>query len=476
MRGNPVHSPPHARRGPPSAGSTKEGRAIFGTQEQKPARVLMRELLLGDADLRRFVTARVLSRAGDALYPIGLTAAMLHTGYGATEVGFVIAAATGPVVLLMLVGGVLLDRVRPRVPMIVADVARFFLQGGVAVLLWIGRPALWSIVALSLAVGVAQAFFQPGVAAMLRTLAADRIQESNALIRTAEAVVALTAPALAGLVVAVSGGSAVIAVDALSFAVSGYLLWRIRTGPAARPVGRPQLRRDLAIGWREFTSRSWLWSVVLVFTFLGLLMFGPYDILKTVLLINRFGTPTYGLLLSAYSLGTIGGGLIAMRPAAERPLRRGASALTGLALVPAAIALQAPLVLIALAMIVGGGAYALWAVTWATAVQSHSPPQALSRISSYDVIGSTALIPVGRALSGPAAAAFGAGAVLLSASVCLLLGCAVLLCVPAVTGLRRTVAARKGAEDTADGKEMAEGMETKSVEGTGRQLRSADRA
>jgi len=400
----------------------------------------MRNPLLRDSNLRRFIAARALSRAGDAVYPIGLAAALLHTGYGASAVGFVLAAATGPVVLFMLVGGVVLDHVHPRVPMIVADLARVFLQGGIALLFLAGRPPLWSVIALSVGAGVAQAFFQPGVAGMLKDLAATNLQEANATLRTTESIVSLSAPALAGLVIAVSGASAVIALDALSYAASGWLLWRIRVAPATRSSGAPRLWRDLTTGWREFSSRPWLWSVVTTFTFLGLLTFGPYDVLKAVVLIDRFGATTYGLLLSAYSLGTIAGGLLGLWIKPDRPLRTGVLVLTGLAPLPAAIALQAPPTLLAFAMVGGGIAYAFWAVTWSTAVQSHSPARTMSRIYAYDVIGSTGLIPVGRALSWPAAAWFGAATVLLGSSFFLVLGCAVLLCVPAVSTLRRMTA------------------------------------
>ncbi|MFF1421848.1 MFS transporter [Streptomyces sp. NPDC058280] len=399
--------------------------------------------ILGDTDVRRFVVARALSRLGDAVYPIGLTAAMLSAGYGISEVGFVLGAAMGPVVLLMLVGGVVLDHFHPRIPMIVADLARCLLQGCVALLFLTGRPAMWQIIALSASIGVAQAFFQPGVAGLLRQLAPTRLQEANATVRTTESIVALAGPALAGLLIAVTDASMVIAMDALSYAASGWLLWRIRKAPATRPTGPPRVWLDLATGWQEFSSRPWLWSVVSMFTLFGLVVFGPFDVLKAVLLIDRFGASTYGLLISAFPLGAIAGGLLGLWIKPGRPLRTGITALAGLAPLPAAIALEAPLAVLALAMVLGGTANAFWAVTWATAVQSQSPPHALSRISAYDVIGSTGLMPVGRALTGPAAAQVGAATVLLSSSAFLVLGCAVLLLVPSVVRMSRIPAVTK---------------------------------
>lgn len=81
---------------------------------------------------------------------------------------------------------------------------------------------------------------------------------------------------------------------------------------------------------------------------------------------------------------------------------------------------------------------------WATSVQSHIPLAVLSRVSAYDVAGSIMVIPLGRALSGPAADAVGADRVLLFSSVMGLVLIAVMLSVPAVRALRR---AQGGTDD-----------------------------
>ncbi len=51
-------------------------------------------------------------------------------------------------------------------------------------------------------------------------------------------------------------------------------------------------------------------------------------------------------------------------------------------------------------------------VIWETSLARHIPPAALSRVSSYDWMGSLALLPLGFALSGPLASLFGARTVL----------------------------------------------------------------
>ncbi|SDD08656.1 MFS transporter [Streptomyces prasinopilosus] len=402
----------------------------------------MRRVLGSDAGLRKFVIARALSRAGDSVFPIGLAAAMIQQDFGASEVGVVMGAALAPVVVLMPFGGVLLDHFNARVPMVAADIVRTVVQGLLAVLLLTGRPSLWQILVLSLVTGASQAFFQPGIASMLKQLAPGRLRQANATIRTVESVVSLAAPALAGVVIGLADAAVVVALDACTFAASAWMLAGIRLGNSEPVTGPPKVWRELREGWGEFTARPWLWSVVSVFSLFGLVVFGPFDVLKAILLIERFGASAYAWLMSGFTLGAILGGLIALWTTPRRPLRTGLLALLGFTPLPVTISLDLSVALVAAAMVVGGTANAYWAVVWATSVQTHAPAHALSRIHAYDVIGSMALMPVGRALTGVAAAWAGAATVLFTSSAALLAGCAVLLSIPAVRSLPAVLPAR----------------------------------
>jgi hypothetical protein len=76
-------------------------------------------------------------------------------------------------------------------------------------------------------------------------------------------------------------------------------------------------------------------------------------------------------------------------------------------------------------------------VNWATAMQQEIPPAALSRVSSYDAMGSWGLAPVGTVLAGPLALALGTSVVLTAAGVLIVLLTVAVLCVPEVRQLRR---------------------------------------
>ena len=77
-----------------------------------------------------------------------------------------------------------------------------------------------------------------------------------------------------------------------------------------------------------------------------------------------------------------------------------------------AFAGAAPLAVVVVLAFCAGLGFTLFEVWWSTALVRHIPPQALSRVSAYDWMGSLALLPLGFAIAGPLAGALGARTVL----------------------------------------------------------------
>ncbi|MFF5714066.1 MULTISPECIES: MFS transporter [Streptomyces] len=385
---------------------------------------------------RLFFGARSTSLLADGMLMVSLTTAVLGAGYGAAGVGYALAAWMAPIVLLVLFGGVFADRFTPQVMMVGADVVRMVAMLALAVLLAAGDMRLWHMMALLALSGAATAMFQPGLASLVPRVAED-IQRANALLRISESICTLLGPGLSGLLVAYGDVAGSFVVIAAFYACSALGLAPLRKLGTARDESDEPILRRLATGWHEFRSRSWLWGVIAVWSVYGLFVFGPALPLGAALLTEQHGASGYGWIASADGAGTIVGGLLGMRVRPRRPLVAGACAMFFFSLNPLAPALGWNFTVTALTGVVAGCGFAFWGVMWATSVQSHIPLAVLSRVSAYDVAGSIMVIPLGRALSGPAAESVGADRVLLFSSVTGLLLIAVMLSVPAVRALRR---------------------------------------
>ncbi|WP_223167180.1 MFS transporter [Nonomuraea sp. SYSU D8015] len=392
---------------------------------------------LWSRDFLLFFVARTASMAGDMMLPVALTAAMVEAGYGASGVGYALAAHIAPFAVCVVFGGVLADRFGPRRMMIGADSGRLLVEGLLAACFFIARPPLWLVLALLVLIGLGSALFQPGVASVIPRIAKD-VQGANATLRVAESLMTVLGPALAGLLLAVSTPAVVLAVDAATFGVSGLCLLGMRSLAHTRARGgHPSLRSQLVEGWQEFRSRAWLWSTIAIWMLGALTAFGPNQTLGFSTIALTHGTSAFGAVMSAFGAGSVLGGLLATRIRPRHPLRGGACAMVLFVLAPLVVALDLPVPLIAAGYAAAGGAIAFWLVMFHTSVQTHIPPAVLGRVHAYDVAGSLIMQPVGRAVAGPVSEQVGVRPYLLFSSAMVAVICVLLLSVPAVRNLRR---------------------------------------
>jgi hypothetical protein len=394
--------------------------------------------VLGERDFRLFFIGYTTSLVGAAMVPVALTFAVLQEGRPAAQVGYVLAAETVPLVVLLLAGGVVADRFSRRAVMLGADIVRCVSELLLAALVITGSPPLWVLMVLAGVIGAGQAFFNPALTGLVPLIAGPgHLQQANALKGVASSTGQILGPAAAGLIVAAGGAGWAIAVDGATYAVSALCLSRLQL-PAVVAGEREPFVRQLSAGWNEFRARTWLWAIVAQFGLFHLLVYAPFMVLGAVIANGSHGGATaWGLVLTAQGAGAILGGLAVLRTRPRRPLITatiGTLAFTG----PVALlALRAPFATVAAAAAVSGAGIAVFGTLWDTALQQHIPADVLSRVSAYDWLGSVALVPLGYALTGPLAGTLGVSGTLWLAVAWNLIGCAAVLAVPAVRRLGR---------------------------------------
>src|SRR5262249_7136061 len=136
---------------------------------------------------------------------VALSFAVLDLTGSISDLGLVMAARTILLVVFLLVGGVLADRLPRRAVMLTADTVRMVTQGTVAVLLIAGEAEIWQLVVCLAVFGTATAFFNPASTGLIPfVVSAGRLQQANALRGLAASAGGIARPALAGILVRAS--------------------------------------------------------------------------------------------------------------------------------------------------------------------------------------------------------------------------------------------------------------------------------
>ena len=389
---------------------------------------------LREREFRLLFAGRTISLVGSAIAPVALAFAVLDLTGSKTDLGLILACREIPLIVFLLVGGIWADRLPRNQVMVGANVASALAQGGTAALLITGNAEIWHLAALAALNGGASAFFFPASAGVIpQTVPAPILQQANALLALAVNSAMIGGAAIAGFLVAAFGSGWAIAVDAGTYLLGGTFVALMRL-PAIKPGESPRFLSDLAVGWQEFRSRIWLWVIVLQFSFLLMVTIGAMSVLGPAVADTELGgAKAWGAILTAQAAGLVVGGLLGLR---YRPRRMLVAATLGILLFPGPlVALGFPLGLpeIAAAAFAAGVGNEIFGLLWNTTVQQEVPPDKLSRVYSYDALGSIGLIPIGYAIAGPLADAIGVRATLWGAAA---IGVAVTLAVLLVRDVR----------------------------------------
>jgi MFS family permease len=142
-------------------------------------------------------------------------------------------------------------------------------------------------------------------------------RKANAALNLAYTMTVAIGPAVGGLIVAATGGSTALLVDALSFGVCGALLIDLRLQVQ---VGEKSLADRLRDGWTHLRAVPQLQSLLLAEA-LGIVFFAsvePIEVIFTKSTLHS-GDAGFGLFVAAWGVGMVLGGVLFAR-AVNRPL------------------------------------------------------------------------------------------------------------------------------------------------------------
>lgn len=211
-------------------------------------------LLRRNRDFRRLYAASLISLGGDWFLLIALFGLALELTSSPITLALLIVAQDIPFFFLSPVGGHLADRLDRRTLMVVCDLARAVLCLGS--LLVRDAETMWLAYLLLAVISCFAAAFDPASSAAFPNLVDDRdLGPANALFGSLWGTMLAVGAALGGIVAAALGRDTAFVVDAVSFALSAVLIWRIRSRfsrggpstmspgslkPRSRPFGTPR--------------------------------------------------------------------------------------------------------------------------------------------------------------------------------------------------------------------------------------------
>ena len=393
---------------------------------------------LAERDFRLLFFGRTISLFGTAFAPIALAFAVIELTGSPSDLGLVLSAYMLAHLVFLLAGGVWADRLPRNLVMVMSDLLSGAAQAAAAGLLLAGAAQTWHLVVLGAIRGGASAFFMPASTGLVpQVVSAGRLQQANALLSLSRNSTRIAGVALAGILVATIGPGWALALDGATYAL-GALFVAMLNAPPSEPSQKREFLRELADGWREFRSRYWLCVTIVQFALINAYAIGAFLVLGPFVAEEHLGgAAAWGLILAAEAAGMIAAGIVALRYRPERPLLIATLAVLTMAPLLALLGLAAPLVVILPAAFVAGVGLELYGVFWDTTLQEHIPEEKLSRVSSYDVLGSFALIPVGVAVMGPISNAIGVAETLLGAALVVVVATIAVISVADVRNLRR---------------------------------------
>ncbi|MGZ5213963.1 MAG: MFS transporter [Actinomycetota bacterium] len=371
-------------------------------------------LLRRNRDFRKVYLASAISLGGDWFLLVALFGLVLELTDSALAVAFLLAAQDLTYFVVSPFTGVLADRLDRKRLMVISDVARAALCLGFLAVQ--SESVVWMVYPLLGAMACFSAAFEPASAAALPNLVEEEdLATANALSGSLWGTMLVLGAAVGGVVTAILGRDAAIAIDAISFAGSAWLIMRIgRSFQEERGTEKPEPLGEAAKETLYYARRDHRVLALLAVKF-GWGLAGGVLVLIPLLAIGRFdaGEIGIGLLLAARGLGALVGPFVGRATLGAKDRRLFLTIGVALAVFGAGYALLGivPSLLLAMPAVAlahtGGGAQ--WMLS-SYGLQKIVPDHIRGRIFAFDGMLVTLTFGASSVLTGWLAEAIGAGA------------------------------------------------------------------
>lgn len=221
--------------------------------------------------------------------------------------------AVFPAGLGALFTGPFIDRWDRRKLFIGANLVASLAILAMAILFFTGTMTLWHLYLAMAINGIASAFISPAMQSSARLLVPkERLNRASGLSQLLRPMETILAPSLAGFIVGAFGLEIVFIVDVITFIINIIILSMMsipRLPQAAEQTGRMNFWADLSTGIRYIRERPAFVTLLSLFTIILFFLPGLAYSLVTPLVLSFESEKTLGLILSAFGVGSIVGGV-----------------------------------------------------------------------------------------------------------------------------------------------------------------------
>ncbi|WP_136056047.1 MFS transporter [Microbacterium sp. K24] len=392
-----------------------------------------------DRNFRWFFLARAITMITGSMSSIALAFAVLEIDNDARSLSFVLAAFTISNIVFLLFGGVVADRLPRALIIQTCYVIDILTIGAMAALLFTGTATIPLLVVLSIVNGASSAFVLPAMQGIIPQLTTpENLQQANAMLSFVRSAVTIGGPVIAGILVATAGPAWAMVVQALGWLLAIPVLALVKLPPPGH-AGGTTMFHDLRVGWHEFWSRSWLWTVVLAFMVMNAIHVGTWGVVGPYIAKNNdlLGIAGWGWVVSAEGVGVLLMTLILLWFPLKRPLRYGMIGMAAFAIPVTVLGVHPAVVLLVIAAFIAGAGAEVFSTGWNLAMMENVPGDKLSRVYSYDMLGSWVVMPIGTLLFGWLITQADAATVLVASGIVYAVVALVTLFVPSVWRMGR---------------------------------------
>ena len=366
--------------------------------------------ILAQRYVKRFLLARFISNFGNGMSPIALAFGILHMRGGSpTELGWVLGASSTTMLIMAPFGGVIADKFGRVKMMGLTDLwgsiplymqCAFFATGHVPV---------WVFLVANINFGLMWGIFWPAQSGVMPAICKEEaLQKANALTNFMSNAAMIMGAAIGGIIVATLGSTTGLVIDAATFSIAGIIVLSFSHVVPKRAENDNSMLDDLVHGWRVFLSYRWIVAVVAGFGFITMAWAMGENVLGPLISLKYFnGAKSWAFVLTCESVGFLVGSVIGLKIKLKYPMRFMMAITSTLAIYMWALVRPQSLLFIAASAFIWGIALDLWASVWTTAMVRQVPRESLSRVSSFDAMGSFLFRPVGLMIAGPLSAAIG---------------------------------------------------------------------